>query len=346
MDVAELKTYIYTNGLAKDILSALGCTRIKSHSNYISAANPDGGDNPNAIILYLSEALICIDYTRNIVNANRTTDIFDLISYFKDCNFFQSLKWTCDALGLDYYSETQDVPESLQILKLLKSMSIGEDEEDDSPVKPISEKILDYYLPYGSKMWEDSNVSLTTQRFFELSFDPCSNSIAIPIRDELGTLIAVKARKLEYNPNLGESKYFFLEPGAKSQVLYGLYQNLKLIQLQGIVYVGESERFVHQLYEMGYYGVSTGGSKVSKRQIEMLTRLGVKICFCFDEDISEEELRNIVEGFMDGIPIYAMIDRDNILDKKESPSDNLQKWQYLIKNNIYKIKGGDSNEQP
>jgi DNA primase len=193
-------------------------------------------------------------------------------------------------------------------------------------------------------MWEESNVSLTTQRFFELSFDPCSNSIAIPIRDELGTLIAVKARRLEYNPNLGESKYFFLEPGAKSQVLYGLYQNLKLIQLQGIVYVGESERFVHQLYEMGYYGVSTGGSKVSKRQIEMLTRLGVKICFCFDEDISEEELRNIVEGFMDGIPIYAMIDRDNILDKKESPSDNPQKWQHLVKNNIYKIKGGDSNE--
>jgi DNA primase len=41
-----------------------------------------------------------------------------------------------------------------------------------------------------------------------------------------------------------------------------------------------------------------------------------------------------------------MIDRDNILDKKESPSDNPQKWQHLVKNNIYKIKGGDSSGQP
>jgi DNA primase len=356
MDVAELKTYIYTNGLAKDILSALGCTRIKSHSNYISAANPDGGDNPNAIILYLSEALICIDYTRNIVNANRTTDIFDLISYFKDCNFFQSLKWTCDALGLDYYSETQDVPESLQILKLLKSMSVGEDEEDNSPVKPISEKILDYYIDAGNVLFVDDGISLATQNEWEIKFDPQTNSVCIPIRDELGSLIAVKARRFKYTPNtpleqrrfpdeLGEdeSKYFFLEPGAKSQVLYGLYKNAKAIQRQGIVYVGESEKFTLQLYDMGYYGVSTGGSKVSKRQVEMLTRLGVKICFCFDKDISEDDLRVIVEGFMDGVPVYAIIDRDNVLNAKQSPSDDICKWNYLIKNNIYKIKGGDSS---
>ena len=47
---------------------------------------------------------------------------------------------------------------------------------------------------------------------------------------------------------------------------------------------------------------------------------------------------------MDGIAIYAIVDRDNILDEKESPSDNPDKWQHLIKHNVYQIKGGDSNE--
>lgn len=135
-----------------------------------------------------------------------------------------------------------------------------------------------------------------------------------------------------------ESKYFFLEPGAKSQVLYGLYKNAKAIQQQGVVYVGESEKFTLQLYEMGYYGVSTGGSKVSKRQIETLTRLGVKICFCFDKDVSEEDLIGIAEQFIDGVPVYAIIDKNNILNKKESPSDCSEKWNYLIQNNICKIK--------
>lgn len=338
MQVNELKEYLLNNELCEDVLTALGCGHVRNRGEYISASNPDGGDNKQAITLYLNENLNCIDYTRQISKTKRATDIFDLVAYFKQCTFAESMKWVCDTVGLDYYHEPDDVPESLKILRFLREMSTGDDEEDSTPLKPISEEVLQYYLPYGNKMWEDDNVNLSTQQFFELSFDPCTNSIAIPIRDEIGTLIAVKARKLEYNPHTGENKYFFLEPGAKSQVLYGLCQNSKSIQTQGVVYVGESEKFTHQLYDIGYFGVSTGGSKVSKRQIEMLTRLAVKIVFCFDKDISEEELQNIVSGFMDGIDIYAILDKDNILDEKESPSDDPKKWSYLVKNNIYKIK--------
>lgn len=351
MQVGEIKEYILNNEYVPEILSALGCGHIQNRGNYISASNPDGGDNKQAIVLYLNENLTCIDYTRPIAKTKRTTDIFDLVAYFQECTFPQALKWVCDVVGIDYYREPEDIPESLQILKLLKSMSIGDDEEQDTPLKPIPEEVLNYYLPYGNVFFEDDGISLDTQQIFEISFDPQTNSICIPIRDEIGTLIAVKARRFKYTPNTpmekrrfpdelspDESKYFFIESGAKSQVLYGLYKNLKAIQQQGMVFVGESEKFTLQLYEMGYYGVSTGGSKVSRRQIEMLTRLGVKICFCFDKDISEEDLQNIASGFIDGVPIYAMLDRDNVLDEKESPSDSYKKWKYLIKNNIYQIK--------
>lgn len=337
MRVQNLKEYILDNSYVENILENLGCKHIKKHSNYYSATNPDG--DARSVIVYTDTNLTTINYTRNITKNKRSADIFDLISFYNDCSFPEALKYVHDLFGLDYYRDAEeDIPESLQILKLLKSMETGEDNEKDTQLKPISEDILSYYLPYGSKMWEDSNVSLETQRLFELSFDPCTNSVAIPIRDELGSLIAVKARRLEYSPDLGESKYFFLEPGAKSQVLYGLYQNSKLIQSQGVVYVGESEKFVHQLYEMGYYGVSTGGSKVSKRQIEMLTRIGVKIIFCYDKDQTEADIRHIADMFINGIDIYAMLDCDGLLDSKESPSDNPITWHKMVKNNIYKIK--------
>lgn len=342
MDVAELKTYIYTNGLAKDVLSALGCTRIKSHSNYISAANPDGGDNPNAIILYLSEALICIDYTRNIINANRATDIFDLISYFKDCNFFQSLKWACDTLGLDYYSEPQDVPESLQIIKLLKSMSIGEDEEDDSPVKPISEKILSYYLPYGNKMWEDEGISLSTQSEFKISYDPNTNYIAIPIYDSVGSLVGVKGRYFG-EPDEWHSRFVYLEKCNKSRILYGLWENRDVIKNSNALIIVESEKSVLKLAELGYRNVvATGGKTISRHQIELITRTGCTPILALDKDVEEDELKRIANMYMNGISVYAIIDRDGILDEKESPPDDPQKWQHLIKNNVYKIKGGDN----
>ena len=337
MKSSDLKEYIVEQDVIVTILEDLGCRHIKKHDGYYTCSNPDG-NNSQAVTVYINDYLTCVNYTRNIAQNKTSTDIFDLISYYKDCNFAEALRYVHELLGLDYYQEKEEVCESLQIIRFLKDMHSDVDDNDDSPLKPISENVLNYYLPYGSKMWEDSNVSLITQRFFELSFDPYTNSIAIPIRDEVGSLIAVKARRLEYNPELGESKFFFLEPGAKSQVLYGLYQNSKQIQTQGIVYVGESEKFVHQLYDIGYYGVSTGGSKVSKRQVEMLTRLGVKICFCFDKDIDEETLKNIANMFIDGVSIFAVIDKDNILDDKQSPSDDVDKWMYMIKNNVYKVK--------
>lgn len=357
MQVNELKEYLLNNNLCEDVLTALGCGHVRNRGEYISASNPDG-NNTQAIVLYLNESLNCIDYTRQLSKTKRATDIFDLVAYFRDCAFPEAMKWVCDTVGLDYYREPQDIPESLQILRMLKEMSMNIEDEDSEPVKPIPEEILNYYLPYGNVLFEDDGISIDTQYEWEISFDPQTNSICIPIRDELGTLIAVKARRFKYTPNTpmdkrrfpdeleeDESKYFFLQPGPKSAVLYGLYKNAKAIQRQGVVFVGESEKFTLQLYDMGYYGVSTGGSKVSKKQVELLTRLAVKIVFCFDKDIGEEELRDIVDKFMDGIDVYAIIDKDNILDEKESPSDDPKKWSYLIKNNIYKIsKGGDTDD--
>lgn len=70
----------------------------------------------------------------------------------------------------------------------------------------------------------------------------------------------------------------------------------------------------------------------------MIVRLGVKIVLCFDKDVERKEIEDISERFPDGIPIYYIYDEDNILDKKESPSDNPDKWERLVQNNIYKIR--------
>lgn len=337
MDVQSLKEYILDNDKLPEILQEIGCHSIHNHGGYITCGNKTG-DNKSAIVVYINENLTVVNYTRSMTNNKRTTDIFDLICYNEDCSFPEALKFCCNLFGLDYYQEPEDIPESLQILKMLQQMATEEGVNDDAPLKPISEKILSYYFPYGNKLWEDDGISLSTQRLFEVAFDPMTNSIVIPIRDEQGSLVGIKARRMEYDPDSGLSKYFFLEPCSKSRVLYGLFQNIKLIQLTGVVWVGESEKFVQQLYDMGYYGVSTGGTKISKAQVEMLTRLNAKIVFCYDEDVDEEQLKGISDMFLDGIPVYAIIDKEHILENKESPSDNPKKFQYLIKNNIYNLR--------
>ena len=70
----------------------------------------------------------------------------------------------------------------------------------------------------------------------------------------------------------------------------------------------------------------------------MLSRLGVDIVFAFDKDVSEEELVEIAKKFIDNIPIYALIDKDNILKEKESPSDNPNKFCKLLNDNKIKLR--------
>ena len=70
----------------------------------------------------------------------------------------------------------------------------------------------------------------------------------------------------------------------------------------------------------------------------MLVRLGVDIVFAFDKDVTKEELENLAERFPDGVPLYYMFDEDNILKEKESPTDNPNNWEYMVKNNIYRLR--------
>jgi DNA primase len=213
-----------------------------------------------------------------------------------------------------------------------------EDDEDTTPLKPINPRILEYYMPVGNILFEKDGISLATQRFFEIGYDQFSNHITIPIRDSIGTLVGVKGRVFQDPVSEGQNKYVYLEPCAKGRVLFGLDKNIDNIVRQGVVYIGESEKFVMQLYDMGYYGVATGGSKITKQQVQMLTRLGVKLVFSYDKDIPEEALSKIAGQFVDGVPLYAIIDKDGLLGEKESPSDDVSNWHYLVRNNVYKLR--------
>ena len=344
MDIRDLKEEIINRELISDILAELGCHHIRDKGDYVQAGNRDG-DNPNSIVVYKNEYISCINYTRQITKNGRTADIFDLVAYVEDCSFAEAMKFVCELAGINYYGAREDLPESLQILRMLKEMNINDEDEDNSPVKPISEKILNYYLPYGNKMFEDDNITLEVQKEFEVGYCPQSNYITIPIRDSLGTLCGVKGRYFG-EPDELHTKYTYLEKCNKSKILYGYWQNKDYIKQNKYVYVLESEKAVQQLATIGVRScVSTGGKTISKYQVEEITRTGCIPILALDKDVDEEELCNIASMFMNGITVYAIIDKENILDEKESPSDNAEKWFHLVNNNIYKIKGGDSDDQ-
>ena len=351
MDVMQLKTYIYEESYVDKILQAIGCHHIQYHtSGYWSCANKDG-DNKQAIIIYNNEWLPCTNYTRQMLAVNtkytkqsalidRKTDLLDLVCFNNNCTFPEGLSFICELLNIDYYHDfNADIPASLQITELIMKMKTNVSYDIDTPLKPISSKILTYYHDCVNDMFLHDNISYDTQKEFHIGYDPETNRITIPIYSEIGDLVGVKGRLFKNKLNKDDLKYIYLEPCQRSKIIYGLDKTTQYIKRAGCIYIPEAEKGTLQLWSYGDRNVgSTGGKKISDQQIELLTRLGVDIILVMDKDVKKEEIEEIANRFDERIPIYYIYDTENILEETESPTDNPKKWIYLKTHNLYRIK--------
>ena len=271
---------------------------------------------------------------------DRKTDIIDLVCYTNNMTFPEALKYLCDILGIEYYHDfNADVPESLQITDLILKMNNHHKFDIDEPLKPISPKILTYYKNRVNDLFLNDHISYETQQEFQIGYDDFTNRITIPIFSEIGDLVGVKGRLFKKQLNEYDLKYIYLEPCQRSKIIYGLNKTIPYIKRAGKIFVPEAEKGVLQLWDYGDRNVgATGGKELSTQQIELLTRLSVDIILVQDKDVGIEELECTANKFVENIPIYYIYDKDNILDEKESPTDNPDKWMYLKKNNIYRIR--------
>lgn len=354
MDVREVKQYIYENDKLELVLTELGMHHIKWHDNksYITCGMPDG-DNPQSTTIYNNFTLNVVAYTRNITDAYGVSDIISLICFVKKMYFSYAIGWVCNLVGLDYYYAPKQKDKIIQHLQNIFSI-LKKNDEVEPPLTPIPENTL---LPYGRMghiEFEQDNISIQTQYEFELGFDLQTDwsgfprhRITIPIRDENGTLVGVKGR-LPKNTYYGlkcidkereetEPKYIYLYPCAKSQILYGLYKTQPYIQEKGEVIVCESEKGVMQLWSYGFKNaVGIGGHSLSSVQKEKIIRLGATVIFAYDKDVPEDEVIKECKSIAPLCKsVYYIIDKDNILNDKESPMDNPTKWEMLYSRNKY-----------
>ena len=339
MDLEALREHINNNDCVPIILESLGCHSIKSHGTYYSCANPDG-DNPNAVNVMLP-SLSVTNYTRDLDTVSRHHDIFTLVQFYQDCNFFDAVKFICNCLGLSMYHDfDQDLPESLILTReLLKMIEEDEPQEKEKPLSPISEEILAYYPKCVNDLFLSDNIPYPVQYLFELGYDQGSNRITIPIRNYDGVLLGIKGRYFGDIPEGSDiQKYIYIEPCNKGRVLYGLDKSCEFIQTFRCAYVGESEKFAMQLWSYGDKNcVSTGGKTITRHQIDLLSRLCDKVILCLDKDVGEDELINIADKFFGYIEVWTIDDKNGLLEEKESPSDDPKKWE-VLKNCLKKIR--------
>jgi DNA primase len=331
MSGLDLKTYINDNHIYK-ILKHLECNDIKEHPKYFSCSNPDG-DNQNAIIVY-KNTLNVENYTRPEFNDYYIKDIISLVEFILDINYYKAIKIICEICGFDYYNLGNSNSSLLTIIKNIETNNF----ETEEKFIELNENILDIYEKTPTKKWIDSQINYEAHEKFNIRFDLFSERIIIPIYDEIGNLIGIKGRSLNDNE---DNKYVYLYECPKSKILYGLYQNYHNIKAQNHVIIVEGEKSVIKLYGFGYRNViAIGGKYPSKHQIEKILRLGVKnITLALDKDVSNKEIKNICKKFDIGLEflnIEYLYDTYNFMNKKDSPSDDINIFKLLLDKFRYK----------
>lgn len=340
MTTHDIKEYIIINDKIEYVLEELRCHNIKSHDNcrYFTAGFPNG-DNKKGFTIY-TDNLYVDSNTKNIKDKYGNSDIISLVVFIRDTYFSNAIKWLCDILGLDYYSEeAEDIPLSLQLTSLLMDMNEDTIESDDIALKPINENILDTYCKCGNELFYNDGVSYKTQREFEIGLDLDSGRITVPIRDEISTLVGVKGR-LFNKDDVSSEKYIYLERCSKSKILYGLHKTISHIQMSRVCIVVESEKSVLALWDRGIKNaVSIGGHILSKTQVEKITRLGVsEVVLCYDQEVNRSDNGKIdrseyvkeANKFIPQITVSAMVDLNgSVLKEKESPVDNYENYTLM-----------------
>ena len=156
---------------------------------------------------------------------------------------------------------------------------------------------------------------------WQLGFDPHSERITMPVRDERNNLIGFKGRS--YNGK--NPKYLVLGDRAGTPPHYGwnTYQTGKVVfGLPNAILsedphgedsprhfiVCEGELNAIAISQAGYAGIAISGSNLTGYQIETIRREADRLTFYFDDDAAGHRvLRASIEAFADHMPCNVVI---------------------------------------
>ena len=332
METTELKQYIIDNNKICDILESLECKNIKEKGLFVTASFHNG-DNPQGININ-KENLSFNSFSRDLKG-----DIFSLVMYIKDCDFYENIKYLHGILGLKLtHKKKENKIETFDPLSLFKKIIATRYSQDEiEELNKYGEDVLHDYYPYLTKDWIIENgIIEPVRKKFDLGYSPKFNRIIIPHRHfETGEIVGIIGRTL--NPlykELDISKYYPIIKYNKSKNLYGLYENYAEIQNKGYVVVYESEKsVVRRSARLDNTGVALGCKNLSKYQLKILKSLNVEIIIALDNDVNLKETLEMCDLFYPSKKVSFIKDKWNILGEKDSPADtNIKNYDKLFKN--------------
>ena len=265
--------------LLQQILEHFGYCKFKRLEHYLKFARSEESSSKSITCYFDGTRAFIEDHVQGI-----SGDLFDFLMQSQNLSFHQVVEVLKSFVSEEYKSKSH-----FKVRKdLVSSFFKPKRKRAQVELTPIDKSVLDQYEPIGNERFLKDHISLKTQRFFEIGYDPQQEIITIPIYNHTGDLIGVKARNNK--DDCGTRKYLFPHRCKASYTLYGYFHNLEVLKKSDVVYVFEAEKSVMQAYDFGIRNcVALGCDNPSTAQVNLLLQLNPKaIVLMLDEGLPDK----------------------------------------------------------
>ena len=342
------------------IVTDLGSEGYKEKDNYISFQTichnlPHTGAKynliyyPTATEQYPAKIFHC--YSGTDCGCGDTFGIFELVLRAKrvqgfNWSFPQAIKYVAEVSGkilTGHSSENQDFGKVVNDWSWMNKFINSGNAIEPKKVNTLNDNILEVFQNYHHPDWLHEGIKDDVMYEFEIKYWTKTNQIIIPFRDVKGELIGIRGRNLNEEELQQGRKYVPVTVEGKTlkhplgDSFYGLYQNQDNIKRFHKAILYESEKSV--LKNRGYFGsyndfsIAACGSNITAQQIRILKEdLKIQdLIIAFDKeykDINSAQaqiyIRKLIHKAQSLLPYMAidlLIDKDGLLDYKDSPAD-------------------------
>ena len=281
----DIKEILLEDDNLEKILEYYGYENIRKTNKEIRCARGDDS-NPTSIRIKLNENLTSQDFARSV-----SGDIFTLIMANKNMDFKDVIREIKSILGLSLEYK----PKQKSAFSMLFGRIKTHKDNSETNIETYPENTLDKYDKVWNERFLKDNISIQTQRKFNIGYCSSTNRITIPWRNINGEIVGIMGRD---NTDLAEGfKYLPLIVFLKMFALYGYSENYEYLLNADVIYIFESEKSVLQAHTMGFYNcLALGGNALSDYQVKSILKLNPKaIVLGYDEGLEKEIIKNRIK---------------------------------------------------
>lgn len=266
-------------------------------------------------------------------SSGKCGNIISFVMEYYKCNFTQAIKILKEYFNI---SGEIDYVAPPTILTILKQFQPKPKKNKHIERKILPKNCMDNYEKIRIKDWEKEGISPDVIDKYMVRYDREKETIVFPIWDNNGNFINIKARNIgKYWKELNKPKYYYYYKLGTLDYLWGLNFKIDDIKKKNEVIIFEGEKSVMKMESWGINNcVSLCSGNLNDEQLIILYKLGVNVVIALDKDKDYKKDNNI-KKLSKFCNVEIILDKDNLLDEKDSPCDKgLEVWKKLYNERI------------